>query len=132
MSSTQPRNSSDILLEETKTITNNGVSHDAEVTQTNLAQKIDDFMLKLGYSNAHVLGVVIQLLTRGKVRVDFRDYTERIEIVGGMPLMDRSQAVLVFDAHIAKNRKADDSSELDATQKIMVQPPRATLPRRIS
>ena len=43
-----------------------------------VADKIEELVLKVGYSNAQALSVVIQLLTNGKVRVDYRDYSQRL------------------------------------------------------
>ena len=45
-----------------------------------LAEKIDEYVVKLGYSSAHTLGVVVQLLTVGKIRLDFREYSERLQL----------------------------------------------------
>jgi hypothetical protein len=85
--------------------------------------------LKLGQSNAHVLGVIIQVLTRGKVRVDFRDYNLRLELGPGVNFMERSEAVAVFDDYIKRHKNPDASGAADVTQKIMVQAPRVALPR---
>ena len=90
---------------------------------------IDEFLLKLGQSSAHVLGVLIQLLTRGKVRVDFRDYYIRLELGPGETSMKRSEAVAVFDDYIQRHQNPDGDLSADVTQKIMVQAPRSLLPR---
>ncbi len=93
-----------------------------------LASKIDEFALKVGHSNTHVMGVVVQLLTLGKVRLDFRDYTERLELLNLSELMSRTQAVAIFDNHMSSLRNDDDLSQM--TQKIVIQPPRINLPKR--
>lgn len=92
-----------------------------------LASKIDEYVLKIGHSNTHVMGVVVQLLTLGKVRLDFRDYSERLELLNPTETMSRPQAAAVFDSHMSSIRK-DDLSSL--TQKIIIQPPRINLPKR--
>ena len=92
-----------------------------------LASKIDEYVLKIGYSNTHVMSVVVQLLTLGKVRLDFRDYSERLELLDPTETMSRPQAATVFDSHMNSIRK-DDPSLL--TQKIIIQPPRVNLPKR--
>lgn len=109
-----------------------GLAQDCESSCLTLAYKIDEYILKLGYSNAHVLSVTIQLLTRGKVRVDFRDYSERLTVLPSAGLMTPTQAAAVFDEHINRNRSRneDDSSSLNTTQKIVVQAPRVQLPRK--
>lgn len=92
-----------------------------------LASKIDEYVLKIGHSNTHVMGVVVQLLTLGKVRLDFRDYSERLELLNPTEIMTRPEAAAVFDSHMSSIRKDDVSS---LTQKIIIQPPRINLPKR--
>lgn len=93
-----------------------------------LASKIDEFILKVGHSSTHVMSVVVQLLTVGKVRLDFRDYTERLELLNASEIMTRTQAASVFDHYLATANKDEDVSLM--TQKIVIQPPRSNLPKR--
>jgi hypothetical protein len=51
-----------------------------------LSDKISDYIMRLGDSNSMCLNIVIQLLTRGKVRVDFRDTSERLELINQQEL----------------------------------------------
>jgi len=87
-----------------------------------LASKIDEFTLKVGHSSTHVMSVVVQLLTLGKVRLDFRDYTERLELLNLSEIMSRTQAAAVFEQHLSASNKDEDVSLM--TQKIVIQPPR--------
>ena len=119
----------EIHIVETRSFIQDGVQQSSEVREISLEAIIDEFLLKLGQSNAHVLGVVIQLLTRSKVRVDFRDYTLRLELAAGESPMERSQAVAVFDDYIKRHKNPDGDRSADVTQKIMVQAPRVSLPR---
>jgi hypothetical protein len=119
----------EITIVETRSFIQDGVQQSSEVREISLEAIIDEFLLKLGQSNAHVLGVVIQLLTRSKVRVDFRDYTLRLELVAGESPMERAQAVAVFDDYIKRHKNPDGDRSADVTQKIMVQAPRVSLPR---
>ena len=95
-----------------------------EPTACTVAEKIEEFVLKLGYSNAQALSVIVQLLTRGKVRVDFRDYSQRLQLVSQSDIMPRAEAVALFDAYLAEIENRDDSSAMEFTQKIMIQAPR--------
>jgi hypothetical protein len=122
------KSTSDIMVSETKTFTG-GTMKDPEAVIVPLADKIDEYVLKLGYSNAHVLGVLVQLLTLGKVRVDFRDYSERLQLVSLNDRMARTEAVEIFDRHMLAMRRKEEPTSLLATQKIVVQPPKANLPR---
>lgn len=106
-----------------------GVLLCSEQRDITLELVIDELLLKLGQSNAHVLGVVIQLLTRSKVRVDFRDYYLRFELAAGETPMERSGAVSVFEDYIKRHKNPDGERSAEVTQKIMVQAPRISLPR---
>lgn len=123
-----PKTALEIAVVETLSRTQDGVLLSSETREVMLEAVIEDFQLKLGQTNAHVLGVVIQLLTRGKVRVDFRDYALRFELGEGQIIMQRAQAVAVFDDFI-KRKKDDGMASSEVTQKIMVQAPRVVLPR---
>jgi hypothetical protein len=118
-----------ICIVETRSFIQDGVQQSSEVRNIFLETSIDEFLLKLGQSNAHVLGVVIQLLTRSKVRVDFRDYSLRLELRAGETPMERSEAVAVFDDYIKRHKNSDSDRSADVTQKIMVQAPRISLPK---
>lgn len=122
------KSATEITIVEIRSFIQNGVKHSSEVCKIPLEIVIDDFLLKLGQSNAHVLGVVIQLLTRSKVRVDFRDYHVRLELGPGVTAMNRSEAVAVFDDYIKRHKNPDGDRSADVTQKIMVQAPRISLP----
>jgi hypothetical protein len=124
-----PKSATQIAVVETRTIVEGGVIQSSETHELILEAVIEEFLLKLGQSNAHVLGVVIQLLTRSKVRVDFRDYNVRLELGPTEKPMERSQAVAVFDDFIKRHQNNDGGSSAEVTQKIMVQAPRITLPR---
>jgi hypothetical protein len=128
-----PRNKSsrELIVIETKSTLNTGVKETISELEIPLAQKIDEYVLKLGYSNAHVLGVLVQLLTGGKVRVDFRDYTERLQLHDADDMMTRADAVALFDEHMQTLNKSGGGDEgINVTQKIVVQMPKIGLPRK--
>ena len=123
-----PKTALDIAVVETRTRMQDGVLLSSETRELFLESVIQDFQLQLGQTNAHILGVVIQILTRGKVRVDFRDYAVRFELSEGQFIVERTQAVAIFDDYI-KRQKSDGVVSADVTQKIMVQAPRISLPK---
>jgi hypothetical protein len=123
-----PKNALDIAVLETRTHVQDGLLISSKTKELFLEAVIQDFQLQLGQTSAHVLGIVIQLLTRGKVRVDFRDYAVRFELGEGQPVMERTQAVSIFDDYV-KRQKSDGMASSDVTQKIMVLAPRVSLPR---
>ncbi len=88
-----------------------------------LSEKIDQYLVKLGYSNAHVLGIVVNLLTVGKVRVEFRHYSERLELADPLEKMTRGAAVDLFDRYLLEKRGRNEASQvMEFTGKIVVQP----------
>jgi hypothetical protein len=93
-----------------------------------LGEKIGEYLIRLGDSNSLCLNIVIQLLTRGKVRVDFRDSSERLQLVSDQDRMSRPEAVTVFDHWIEEN--LFQSEPPDTTQKIVIELPRVRLPHR--
>ncbi len=125
-----PKSSQDIIIRNVMTLLEQGIREASTITDITLASKIDEFVLKLGYSNAHVLGVLVQLLTLGKVRVDFRDYSERLQLLNPDDKMSRPEAVALFDDHMIALRGDDELSNLNMTQKIVIQAPRIQLPGR--
>ncbi|MFZ4587874.1 MAG: hypothetical protein ACOYNG_02680 [Terrimicrobiaceae bacterium] len=123
------KSTKDIMVSETKTFLGGDAVKQPDPIIVPLADKIDEYVLKLGYSNAHVLGVLVQLLTLGKVRVDFRDYSERLQLLNLNDRMARTEAVELFDRHMLAMSRNDEPVSLMATQKIVVQAPKVNLPR---
>lgn len=94
-----------------------------------LSDKIGEYIIRLGDANSLCLNIIIQLLTRGKVRVDFRDSSERIHLASEQDTTTRAEAVLVYDHWIESNRIKSEPPE--ATQRILIEPPHVKLPRSV-
>lgn len=125
---TPPKTSKEIMIRDEMFLIDQGTREPVPPKIVSLATKIDEYILKVGHTNTNVMSLVVQLLTIGKVRLDFRDYTERLELLNLSEIMSRPQAAAVFDQHLASGNKNDDASLM--TQKIVIQPPRANLPKR--
>jgi hypothetical protein len=123
-----PKTSKEIMVRDEVFFIDQGTREPVPPKIVTLASKIDEFILKVGHSSTHVMSVVVQLLTVGKVRLDFRDYTERLELLNASEIMTRTQAAAVFDHYLATANKEEDVSLM--TQKIVIQPPRINLPKR--
>ena len=115
----------EIMLVETRTLLELGAfsTDKFKPTYCTLAEKIEELVLKVGYSNAQALTVIIQILTVGKVRIDFRDYNQRLQLRFPKDIMNSSDAMEVFDTHLAHLRTTELSAD-SFTQRIMIQPPR--------
>ncbi len=72
-----------------------------------LYEKIDDLKLRLGGDNSHLVGVVIQLLSVGKVRIGFREKTERLCLADPAMIMPRDRAIALVDSYLAATERND-------------------------
>jgi hypothetical protein len=90
-----------------------------------LEKIIDEYLLEIGYSNAQILGIVMNLLTVGKVRVEFRDYTDRIHLLHPKDIITSPQAADLFESYVkAKKMKEKVQALQELTGKIIIQPRR--------
>lgn len=122
-----PKPATAIFVQETRTLLQTGTPEKSGAQTCTIADKIEELVLKVGYSNAQALSVIIQLLTNGKVRVDYRDYSQRLQLMARSDIMSRSAAVQVFDSHLAVLNAGNASSD-GFTQKIVFQSPRIRMP----
>ena len=96
-----------------------------------LADKIEEYALRLGFSNAYTAGILSQLLSSGKVRVDFREHAERLELMRKEDTMQKTEAVAMIESfidHLKKARGHATVDDSDDTQRILVQPPKPSRP----
>ena len=118
----QIKSAKQILIIVTTATFEDGERHTTGEVIMTLADKIDDYILKLGYSNTHVLGFVLELLTVGKVRLDFRAFSDRLELRDPDLVMTRIEATALFDEHIKVGQCKKTVPGSDVTQKIILSP----------
>ena len=119
----------DIFIREKKTTLNSVPREVISISEMSLSDKIDEYILKLGYSNAHVLVFLMQLLVEGKVSVDFRAYSERLELLDSSDEMNRAEVAALFDEHMHASDVARDGGGISGpTQRILIQMPKINLP----
>jgi len=101
-----------------------GIATTAEIS---LSEKLKDYLLRLGYSGAHLTGIVTQLFTKNKVRVDFREFTERIELIDPADRLSSAQAMILLNDFIVEvdQYANSEASKKNTTAKIIVHPPRS-------
>lgn len=103
-------------------------------TKTNstatLLELLDGFLLRMGYSSAYVKGVVVQLMTKGKVHVEFRNHSERYELEDFADLISSPQAMSLLDDYLNARPGLLNLTPTrgDVTQRIVVQSPK--LPKK--
>jgi hypothetical protein len=87
-----------------------------------LSEKLNDYLVRLGYTSAHVTGIISQLLTQGKVRVDFRNHVERLELADLNDRLSSLQAVSLLNDYVLELNKGQTPNSNKLTQNIIVQP----------
>ncbi len=84
--------------------------------------KVEEFLVKIGYSNSQVLGIVLNLMTTGKVRIEFRSGIERLELIHPEDMCSSSEAAELFDSYIkAKIIREKIQVNTEFTGKIIIQ-----------
>ena len=99
-----------------------GAVHDKK--DFTLYELLSTFMVKLGFESAIASGIVVQLMTRGKVRVDFSSISERIELARDEDQLTAPQAMALFEDFVASMKSPEDKRGKRKTMRIVVQKPR--------
>lgn len=86
--------------------------------EISLLEKIEDYMLRLGGNHSHLMGIFVNLLVVGKVRVAFRNKTERLSLVEESSKKTPQDAIHLIDDHL---RRAAIANQPDTrTQRIIM------------
>ena len=118
-----PKSADQITIELTKRSRADGELATSEKTSSTLLELLDHWLMKMGYTSAHIKGIVGQLLTRGKVEVVFRNYTERFELTDYANVMTATQAMTLLDDYVNKHTSHSDDDLTGQTQRVIVQLP---------
>jgi hypothetical protein len=92
-----------------------------------LKEILDKYTLTLGLQNAHLVEVVATLMTTGKVWVEFRAYTERLQLKNASDAISRPAALELFDEYLARSKEKKAPSRAEGTRRITVQLPKIVL-----
>lgn len=102
------------------------------VGETSLAEKLDDYVLLLGSMNAYLVGIFMQLLESGKVRVEFRDRCERLTLGDPGRQLDRKAGIKMLEDYMARRGWTPDAApNFGMTQKIDLKGERIAAARRL-
>ena len=88
-----------------------------------LAALISRYLIRLGLDSAFTSGIIVQLLTKGKVRVDFSKVVERLELTNRNDCMTAPQAMELFEDYVTSMRTKEDVTQKGKTVRIVVQNP---------
>jgi hypothetical protein len=92
------------------------------ITSSPLSDKMIEYLVALGFGNAHMAGITTELMTRGKVRVDFRLFVERLELVFDEDRLTLIQAVSLLGDYIAELSKGRNIPVHRKTQNVIIEP----------
>ena len=107
-----------IVLLEQQFAEESGLTVRTSSREISLLEKIDDYLLRFGGSNSHVVGIFMGLLVDGKIRVALRDKTERLSLASLSDKKTPEAAIRLIDTYL---RQAESSQLLDTrTQKIIL------------
>ncbi len=95
-----------------------------------LAELISRYLIRLGLDSAFTSGIIVQLLTKGKVRVDFSKVVERLELINRNDCMAAPQAMELFEDYVTSMRTKEDLTQKGKTVRIVVQNPHKSPPLR--
>lgn len=110
-----------ILLIEQVFSENFGLTVRENERHVSLYEKIDELLLRLGGNNSHLVGLLIQLLSAGKVRIGFREKTERLCLADPKMIMTRDRAVALIDSYLeASSKVAPDPEPNPQTCRLIV------------
>jgi hypothetical protein len=115
---------SEISIHVTHQASDPGANLNKQVEVAVLKDKMDDYLFRLGRSNTSVYAIMMQLLTKGKVRVDFRDFAERLALASAEDRMTTVQASTLTEAYfqsLPKDEKAGDPNTVEATHCFVAQ-----------
>jgi len=119
-----PKHPSKILIRVTSREMFDGmVVGGANTEKTTLGERLDHYIMRLGPSNPLISAIGIHLTTDGKVCVDWREHTERIELMDMNDQLPPAQAASMMADFIAEHPVAASSHQGHITQKIIVESP---------
>ncbi|MSU42298.1 MAG: hypothetical protein EXS22_10790 [Pedosphaera sp.] len=93
-------------------------------TDTTLDLVMLNYLQRMGFGSAYLGGIIVHLLSNGKVRVDFAARSERVELVNTNDLLTQPQAMALFDDYLNSQKTGEDKKAKSATMRIEVQKPR--------
>ena len=92
--------------------------------ELSLADLINRYLTHLGFESAFTSSIIVQLLINGKVRVDFSKVAERLELLCADDCMTATQAMTLFEEHVASMRTGNEAADKSRTVRIILQKPR--------
>ena len=107
-----------IILLEQQFTEESGLTVRTSSREVSLFEKIDDYLLRFGGSNSHVVGIFMGLLVVGKIRVALRDKSERLSLGSLSDKKSAAVAIRIIDTYL--RQKGSSQLQDTITQKIIL------------
>ena len=118
MSQSYPKSPKDILVRVVNREIQEGLAGAVnDKRDCTLHELLSTLMVKLGIENAIASGIIVQLMTHGKVRVDFSSISERIELARDEDQLTAPQAMALFSDYLASTRSKENENQKRKSKK---------------
>jgi hypothetical protein len=124
-----PKHPRDIKVRIINRTVHEGILSDIQTAaEVPLNVKLHDYLVRLGYSSANLVGFIVQLFTHGKVRIDFPSHIERLELVNPGDSLSGPQAMSLLEEFLEDLEKSGIGKDImkpdDSTQQIVIHLPK--------
>ena len=124
MSEAHPKTPQQIMIRVTDRDIEGGMAGAVQKQENeSLAELISRYLIRLGFDSAFTSGIIVQLLTKGKVRVDFSKVAERLEMINRDDCLTAPQAMALFQDYVAGMQNEEGEGQKGKTIRIVVQNP---------
>jgi len=108
-----------------------GIYH-SEVEDVALSSKVEEYIQRLGPYNHNLVSIFVHLLVFGKVIVQFRNQSHRLQLKAASDLMTRTKATVLFDRirEDVMGKMNFSEGPGGVTQRIVVEEPTVILPTK--
>jgi hypothetical protein len=92
---------SSIRIRQIRAFDQAGRSQEMAEEVLSLAEKLDECVRRIGCSSVHTLQMAVQLLTKGKVRLQYSASHERLELLKVSARLARRDAIALVEKYLA-------------------------------
>jgi hypothetical protein len=85
-----------------------------------LAGKLDECIARMGGSSVHTLQMAVQLLTKGKVCLQYRASKERLQLVKQSARLPRSEAIALVEKYLSSKSPRTQAANFDEPTRAII------------
>ncbi len=111
---------SSIQLRQTRAFNQAGHSQQMAEEIISLTRKLDECVSRMGYSSVHTLQMAVQLLTKGKVRLQYSASYERLQLVKPAARLARRDAIALVEKYLASKAPHHPIDRFDEPTRVII------------